>query len=63
MTKRIGKVQHYERMFESMLRRNGVLYIAIDETKKPIYEDNAIKNFDYRVSSFNGKYLIDIKGR
>lgn len=54
MTKRIGRSQHYERMFESMLRENGVLYIAIDETKKPIYDGKSVKNFDFIVSSFNG---------
>ena len=63
MTKRKGAGQHYEKLFENELRESGVLYLAIDETKRPIYETTTIKNFDFIVSSFNGKFLIDIKGK
>lgn len=63
MARRAGPSQHYERLFEHILRENGVLYLAIDETKKPIYEGKAVKNFDSIVSSFNGKFLIEIKGK
>ena len=47
-------------MFVSMLRDNGVLYIAIDETKKPIYDGEALRNFDFIVSSFHRKFLVGI---
>lgn len=39
------------------------MYIAIDESKKPLVENQSVKNFDFIVSSFNGKYLVDIKGK
>lgn len=63
MTKRSGIHSHYEIMFESVLRDNEVLYIAIDESKEPLVEGKPVKNFDFIVSSFSGKYLIDIKGK
>ena len=50
-------------MFESLLREKEILYIAIDESRRPIHEGKKIKNFDFIVSSFNGKYLVDIKGK
>lgn len=63
MTKRSGTHVHYELSFEDLIRKNGVLYIAIDENREPIVDNKSIKNFDFIVSSFNGKYLIDIKGK
>lgn len=63
MTKRSGQHAHYELAFEEILRKNEVLYIAIDESREPLVENQPIKNFDFIVSSFNGKYLVDIKGK
>lgn len=63
MTKRKGSHAHYEVMFEDFLRENKILYIAVDEKRRPLTDEGPIKNFDFIVSSFNGKYLVDVKGK
>ncbi|MCE9653234.1 MAG: HYExAFE family protein [Nitrosarchaeum sp.] len=63
MAKRKGSHAHYEIMFEDFLRENNILYIAVDETRRPVIDGGSVKNFDFIVSSFNGKYLVDIKGK
>ncbi len=49
--------------FEHYLRENQILYIAVDEKRKPLVDARSIKNFDFIVSSFNGKFLVDVKGK
>jgi hypothetical protein len=39
MAKRQGISQHYENLIEYILRENEILYIAIDETKRPKYNE------------------------
>ncbi len=55
---------HYEAAFEDYLRCKGWPYVAVDETKKAIFADTAIKSFDFVVYSSNGpNMLVDVKGR
>ncbi|MEM2934634.1 MAG: HYExAFE family protein [Methanocellales archaeon] len=64
MTKRKGSHSHYELMFESFLREQQFLYIAINEAKRPIFKGEKVKNFDFIVVSKYGKLiLMDIKGK
>lgn len=53
----------YENAFEEFLRKKEVLYIATDETRRPIFNGKKIKNFDFIISSFKEKYMVDVKGR
>ncbi len=55
---------HYEASFESYLRAKGWPYVAVDETKKAVFADVAIKSFDFLVYSATGpNLLVDVKGR
>jgi hypothetical protein len=55
---------HYEAAFEDYLRAKGWPYIAVDEAKKAIFADAAIKSFDFLVYSSSGpNLLVDVKGR
>src|SRR2546427_6619630 len=63
MGNRKGKLAAYERSFEDLLRKNEVLYLAIDEAKRPKFRGGTVKNFDFVVISFNGRFLIDVKGK
>jgi len=55
---------HYEAAFEDYLRSRGLPYVAVDETKKAIFADSAIKSFDFLVYSSTGQnLLVDVKGR
>ena len=55
---------HYEASFEDYLRGRGWPYVAVDEAKKAIFADSAIKSFDFLVYSETGaNLLVDVKGR
>ncbi|MDP6046207.1 MAG: HYExAFE family protein [Phycisphaerae bacterium] len=55
---------HYEAAFEDYLRSRGLPYVAVDETKKAIFADAAVKSFDFLVYSGVGRnLLVDVKGR
>jgi len=55
---------HYEAAFEDYLRAKGWPYVAVDEAKKAIFADVAIKSFDFLVYSASGANLLtDVKGR
>lgn len=55
---------HYEAAFESYLRAKGWPYVLVDEAKKAVFAEAAIKSFDFLVYSNSGpNLLVDIKGR
>ncbi len=55
---------HYEAAFESYLQAKGWPYVLVDEAKKAVFADVAIKSFDFLVYSSSGaNLLVDVKGR
>jgi len=55
---------HYEAAFEDYLRAKGWPYVAVDEAKRAVFADAAIKSFDFLVYSGSGSnLLVDVKGR
>jgi len=55
---------HYEGAFEDFLRSRGTPYVAVDEAKKALFADAALKSFDFVVYSASGPNLLaDVKGR
>lgn len=55
---------HYEAAFEAYLRERGVPYVAVDEAKKALFSNAALKSFDFVVYSKAGpNLLVDVKGR
>ncbi len=55
---------HYEAAFEDYLRAKGLPYVAVDEAKKAIFAEGAVKSFDFLVYSSSGpNLLVDVKGR
>jgi len=51
---------HQELAFERFLRKSDLLYLAIDEAKRPLKID---KNFDFLVFTPSKVYAIDVKGK
>ncbi len=55
---------HYEVAFEDYLRSKTLPYVAVDETKKALFGEIALKSFDFIVYSESGdNLLVDVKGR
>jgi len=54
----------YETAFESYLRHQGIGYISVDESRRPLLDSTPIKSLDYIVFSRGGSgLLVDVKGR
>jgi len=56
---------HYERAFEAFLRRRGIAYVAVDESRRSQLGDGAtLKNLDFLLATAQGvTWLADVKGR
>ena len=55
---------HYEAAFEEYLRERRLGYIAVDETRRALLDEEPVKNLDFIVYGTCGsRLLVDVKGR
>ena len=55
---------HYEVAFEAYLRARGVGFVAVDEAKRSVLGDAAVKSVDFIVvGPDTAKLVVDVKGR
>ena len=62
--KRKGNYCHYEKALESFLRKKKILYLAINEAKRPLFRNERVKNFDFLLITKKKELLLcDVKGK
>ncbi|HEY1064860.1 MAG TPA: HYExAFE family protein, partial [Pirellulales bacterium] len=55
---------HYEAAFEEYLRERRAPYVAVDETRRALFEAGSLKSFDFLIAGPDRLHrLIDVKGR
>jgi len=60
----VDRTNHYEVAFEAYLQWQRLCYVAVDETRRALFDDGPIKCLDFIVYGENGSRLIvDVKGR
>lgn len=59
-----NRTNHYDAAFEEYLRHHRVPYVAVDETRRSLFDETSLKSPDYIVSPSGGdNWLVDVKGR
>lgn len=60
----MDRTNHYEAAFEAYLKVNGLRYLAVDESRRPVADGRPVKSVDFVVFGRGQvQYLIDVKGR
>ena len=55
---------HYEAAFEAYLRQQHLCYIAVDESRRSLLDDEPVKSLDFIVyGAPEVRLLVDVKGR
>ncbi len=55
---------HYEAAFEWFLRDRGVGFVAVDEARRSLFDDESVKSLDFIiVGPRDAKLVVDVKGR
>jgi hypothetical protein len=60
----MDRSNHYEAAFEAYLRRRRLCYVAVDEAKRSLVDDEPVKSLDFVVyGEADARLLVDVKGR
>jgi hypothetical protein len=60
----MDRSNHYEAAFEAYLQWHRLCYVAVDESRRSVWDDARLKNLDFIVHGPHGaRLLVDIKGR
>ena len=60
----MDRSNHYEAAFEAYLRGRRLCYVAVDESKRSLIEDEPVKSLDFVVyGDGDARLLVDVKGR
>ena len=60
----MDRSNHYEVAFEAYLQRQGLGYVAVDETRRAFLGRESVKSLDFIVYGPHGaRLLVDVKGR
>ena len=54
---------HYEKAFETWLRRRRTPFVAIEQVRRSADREGPIKSFDFLVHAGRRHYVVDVKGR
>jgi hypothetical protein len=60
----MDRSNHYEVAFEAYLQHHRLCYVAVDETRRAVLEDEEVKSLDFIVfGRDDARLVIDVKGR
>lgn len=60
----MDRSNHYELAFEAYLQSLRLGYVAVDETRRALVDDEPIKSVDFLVFGHDGvRLVVDVKGR
>jgi hypothetical protein len=60
----MDRSNHYEAAFEGYLQEQGLCYVAVDETRRPLLGATPLKSLDFLVYGPDGaRLVVDVKGR
>src|SRR5262245_54648323 len=60
----MDRSNHYEAAFEAYLRRRRLCYVAVNEARRSLLDEEPVKSLDFIVyGAGDARLLVDVKGR